>query len=542
MYSKKTPQAPPIPRGGACNNCKRRKMRCDGQRPICGPCSRSSSLVDCQYGRTHADRLQEQISVLETRLEQLQNGPNDSNTRPNPLVLHDPYASRNFPVLGHNTPTENELIEAFLPYTSQLGFFLNAKTLLDAFSNPMSDPTQRPTHALSASMVLLGAYFSRYLIQNSSITLELIETYLSKAVQATSLGLSEMHPQRILHTLQANIVIAHYFFLHNRVIKGKWHLDHAVSLVLSARLHQIRSSLVQFQFPNRNIQNVSEEGEQINAMWTVLALNCLWSAAEGIPASIAYTTEQRRIDTPWPLDSGSYSETTLPPSLKASHTIQKFLSGIPDEGNSILALHAKATILFEQTTVFWKRYTDGTQPPSSAARTFTNTTESRDFQSSYQTLSSLLTHLLNNIPPVDGNQFRPYLEQDTKLRLLTIHIVVRVTIIRLQCTFSAYFPFRGPVLLEMANGIMECLTKADVDSIFLDPIMAVLLRAPAAIFMGAIRTYNRTGHNSAEVQNHTNNLNQIKHLMARYSNGNPLMASKLLEIDQQLASLNNTMY
>ncbi|KAJ3760446.1 hypothetical protein EV360DRAFT_68706 [Lentinula raphanica] len=569
MYSKKTPQAPPISRGGACNNCKRRKMfslpllmsnclppstpprpsrrasqRCDGQRPICGPCSKSTSLGDCEYaeaGYTHADRLQEQISVLETRLEQLQSGPSSSNQA---LALHDPYAPRSSGMYGYSMMlTEKDLMEAILPHLSQLGFFLNSSNLFsDAYSNPTAiDPAYQPSSALTASMVLLGAHVSHHFNRNSNITSEIVEGYLSNAVQATSFGLSEPHPHRILHTIQANILIAHYFFLNNRALKGRWHVDNAVSLVLSARLHLIRSgstsrsaglpstSTSQRGFATQNAQ-IWEEGEQINAMWTVFGLNCLWSAAEGIPVSIAYTTDQGRIDTPWPLESGGYNEVTLPPGLRSSHTVQRFLSGFRDQANSLLALYVKGAVLYEQTTMFRQRYvTDGTNTPSTTS--YNNAAEFQTFQSSYLSLSNLSTELLNDIPPITPrSQFN---QQDRILRLLVIHILVRVTIIRLQSTLWVDHPLRRPVLLDMANGVMDCLSRVDLDvTMFLDPIIAILLRTTAEVFIETIReSSSRASYsNSAEVQNSSSHLNQIRIVMARFSDVVPLMASKLLEI------------
>lgn len=67
---------------------------CIGLKPICGSCSKVASLGDCEYGevgRTYADRLQEQITVLETRLEELEHPDRTSNL----LTLHNPYATRN---------------------------------------------------------------------------------------------------------------------------------------------------------------------------------------------------------------------------------------------------------------------------------------------------------------------------------------------------------------------------------------------------------------------------------------------------------------
>lgn len=34
----------------ACDNCRERKVRCDGKKPVCGPCEkRNDGLVDCGY-------------------------------------------------------------------------------------------------------------------------------------------------------------------------------------------------------------------------------------------------------------------------------------------------------------------------------------------------------------------------------------------------------------------------------------------------------------------------------------------------------------
>ncbi|KAJ3860167.1 hypothetical protein EV359DRAFT_20151, partial [Lentinula novae-zelandiae] len=51
--------------------------KCDGERPRCGPCLNSSSAFsDCEYndnnGITHVQVLEDQISVLEARLKDLE--------------------------------------------------------------------------------------------------------------------------------------------------------------------------------------------------------------------------------------------------------------------------------------------------------------------------------------------------------------------------------------------------------------------------------------------------------------------------------------
>ncbi|KAF9069268.1 hypothetical protein BDP27DRAFT_740437 [Rhodocollybia butyracea] len=361
---------------------------------------------------------------------------------------------------------ETHLMEAFLPHALQLGFFLDGPKLIQAFSNHDSDPNEKPTTALSAAMILLGSVFQR-----DPQVPPLKEVYLPKAVQAVALGLSENHPQKILHTLQANVLVAHYFFLHARALEGKWHLNNATSLILSARMHRIRSFqdsdaqglaiTLQASMLLPSAQNVVEEGQRINAMWTVFGLNCLWSAVEGAPTLLSATTEHGRIDTPWPLDAGTYSETTFPPGFRNSHTLQKFLSDIPNlnEGSSILALYVKATVLFEQTTVFWNRYS--TSQSQNSYR--------QEFSSTYQNLFTLITRLISDVPAIG-----PRFSDEMNKRLLVIHILARATMIRLHCSFGRHDPSFLQLFLDTADDTMRCLAAINLDSTtFLDPVMAV---------------------------------------------------------------------
>ncbi|KAK7022189.1 hypothetical protein R3P38DRAFT_1111858 [Favolaschia claudopus] len=61
----------------ACCNCRRRKIKCDGGRPECKNCLTSLGFRDCEYddddGPTQSQMLQEQIAVVEARIEELRN-------------------------------------------------------------------------------------------------------------------------------------------------------------------------------------------------------------------------------------------------------------------------------------------------------------------------------------------------------------------------------------------------------------------------------------------------------------------------------------
>ncbi|KAF9500741.1 hypothetical protein BDN71DRAFT_1043146 [Pleurotus eryngii] len=81
-------------RGKACTNCRKRKIRCDGDRPICGQCTRATRLGDpCEYidpTRTRTQILEDTIADLNARIEELEQFETGRSSAPG-IVLHQPY-------------------------------------------------------------------------------------------------------------------------------------------------------------------------------------------------------------------------------------------------------------------------------------------------------------------------------------------------------------------------------------------------------------------------------------------------------------------
>ncbi|EIW74641.1 hypothetical protein CONPUDRAFT_169994 [Coniophora puteana RWD-64-598 SS2] len=80
----------PLKRGAACLPCRRRKIRCNGARPVCDQCRRIDRQASCQYGGTgqlsHTELLQREIVRLKSRIQDLE--------PPQPISLSDPYVSQ----------------------------------------------------------------------------------------------------------------------------------------------------------------------------------------------------------------------------------------------------------------------------------------------------------------------------------------------------------------------------------------------------------------------------------------------------------------
>ncbi|KAJ6467692.1 hypothetical protein C8R47DRAFT_812633 [Mycena vitilis] len=348
----------------ACVNCRRRKIKCDGERPKCGQCSRSRAFQDCEYiedGTTRTQKLEEQIAVLEARIEQLEK-PKEQRTC---VGLHNPYPGQrrsaslpsislggssvdpqseltpgpsvplSLPILCSEgiAPVEMESLKhKFLHHSSQFGFFLNVDNFWDAFLGR----TREPPAAVLTDVARLWAIH----ISDSPDFATYESIYLSRALRTAADALSGSHRHNtILHTIQAEVLLAHYFLRNTRFLEGKYHLSAAVSLVLSSGLHRVRSADAEaggqrgplgpafFRMPPA--RDALEESERVSAFWTVLTMNNCWTTADGPPSNISYTVPDARIDTPWPVDVNVPGLQVFPDSSIGTVKATNMRVGIP---------------------------------------------------------------------------------------------------------------------------------------------------------------------------------------------------------------------
>ncbi|KAF9006114.1 hypothetical protein BDQ17DRAFT_1540719 [Cyathus striatus] len=382
------------------------KIKCDGVKPVCGPCRKHPKDDDCEYAdgpsRSRTKILEDTVSRLEARLHELEH-PESSTPS---VTLHDPYGHyhevqrlskspplyipdanqfaplspfsptstssslpsgrhwHNFaaleamteptgssgssttsphqfsssPFLGAEEPSPllvKNLLDKFLPHATEFGFFLHIPTfrtsvILDA---PFGDHL-RPSPALLSAVYVWGVHFSR-----SEALLLQEQAFVNRALQHASTDLIGSHPMRILHTLQAEILLAFYFFRTGRFLEAKCHTGTAVSLALGVQLHKIRSSNfttastiglmsdvpVSLHPPRDNI----EEGERINGFWAVVTLHKFITTSLEPSSSVCGALEAlgTHIDTPWPLDVENYVEGLLNPELRGNATVAAYLAG-----------------------------------------------------------------------------------------------------------------------------------------------------------------------------------------------------------------------
>lgn len=207
-------------------------------------------------------------------------------------------------------------IDTFLLHATEFGFFLDVLSFHHSalVAQPFGHP-RRPTPALLTTVYLWGAHLSQpKLLQVDEHAL------LIRALHHVATDTLGGHPKRILHTIQANILLATYFFRTARFLEAKDHLGSAVSLMLAVQMHQQRSSQspswallgitdeMSPVYHQNSPQSTVEEGEQINGFWAVLSLHKMISFALDPAGSICSALEvtSLQVDTPWPFDSCDY--------------------------------------------------------------------------------------------------------------------------------------------------------------------------------------------------------------------------------------------
>ncbi|KAF5343238.1 hypothetical protein D9758_013405 [Tetrapyrgos nigripes] len=518
------------------SSSRRRHIKCDAGRPICKNCDKSSGkFSDCEYpsgGTSNAEYLEEQISILENRIKQLENPSVDETT-----LLRNPYSGTAV-ALGPASATSHLIaresgsgiipreiqrnlqvsvvllnilvsdvlysISHFLTFASEIGFFLDPTRF---YNSVVTDSSNPPAQALLQTVLLLAAQLNPF----SPLTEQMKDDLLLQTIKGTPQILSSNHPNNILQAIQAHVLLSQYFFLNGKKLEGRYNLTMAVSLVLAVRLHRVRSQIHRCRSYTLPFKDAIEEKEKIEAFWTVLRLNSCWTALEGATTSLQYLKPHMRVDTPWP-------GIPLAPDTLTVSTIQFFLANTSDGGYSAQALRAKASILLEQAFDLSNRYTAQYQQLT------------QHWLEACNSLRVVFQRFQFELPSIDSAD-----SLEASRQLLIIHTLVYVTKIRI-----ASLPPQPPSnenTRRAALESVELLRKVDLRAIeFVDPIMAILWTLVGNFFVEELSRYGRAGQSQATAwvqQELQQGLEAIFQAMTMFSTNSPLMG-------QQLAQLRDT--
>ncbi|KAG0702281.1 hypothetical protein DFH29DRAFT_509309 [Suillus ampliporus] len=445
-----TPSQPLIAlqRGKACIACRRRKVRCDGNRPICGQCMRANRSDDCEYTdgqrRSRIHMLEEDIARLQARVQELEHPEQTTPT----VALHHPYSSPsdsqcssvsapfgfqpfylpastssasspgasssssgrhsiNWGGLSpsswwaHDEPPRHIVLESLnkiVPYADELGFFLHEPRIRAS----LEAPSHSIPLALQNAIILLCLHITEP--KQSTPELMLLSTSLRQL--ANIIPSCCTSTRDLLHVLQTEVLLTYYLFRIGRTVEARYHVGAAASLTLAFRLHSsspesdraedVQSILFDvFETALPTPVDDIERMEAVDAFWTVFTKDKSMSAVLGVPPTISGSA---RITVPWPgrIQAVNSSDQNIHPTSSGQEgrarvdTIQQFLdSGLSENEDSLstLALHAKAAVLLDKANNLVSQYTRDPRIK-----------ETQSFRTQFTLLDALIEHLKAFIP------------------------------------------------------------------------------------------------------------------------------------------------
>ncbi|KAI1796900.1 hypothetical protein LXA43DRAFT_985034 [Ganoderma leucocontextum] len=561
------------PRGSACLNCRRRKMRCDGTRPICGQCTRANREADCEYtdgpGPSPTQMLEDQIARLESRIRELEHpelvapsvtlnpagvpmqpqSPGGSTNRallsrlviPEPLFFAMPSTAGHLlsqdPLVEPPQDLVRTLVNTFVPHSSSLSFFLHLPRFIQAMQLSSGDPRRAQlSPALLNAVFLWGAHVS------TSNTIRSYEpAFLDRATAALSSALRDSH-YNVMHLIQAEVLVANYFFSMSRFLEGRYHCSAAVALALSCRLTKVRSlgdgPPLHGHAPAAHIEPMRnqhmppprdpiEEGERIRGFWYVYALDKSWAVALGSPSHFNGVAQSgTHIDTPWPLEMAQFEAGGMPAEFRSSLTVLNFLSGatlLPASSHdSQLSLRAKAATLFERATHL--------------ASQWATATDRNEFYARYVALDGLIDRFTVALPPLDraGNA-------DTAMTSLVTHTLARAATIQLRSSFKDYDRLNDRKDLAAAQTAASLLENFNALPVCVDPILAILWTAVCRVFIAhmSVPTHAQAAAGPSSAPTTQREAVRTLHdrvlaVMNRFRDTSPLMAVQCAEVRRRV--------
>ncbi|TFY79576.1 hypothetical protein EWM64_g4436 [Hericium alpestre] len=466
-----------LQRGKACTHCRRRKMRCDGVRPVCNQCANANKHDECAYTdvstRSRTQILEENIALLQARIQELEN--------PGSTSSGSPQSSLSGPERIDELPANisRQLLDAFFDHSSQLGWFLNTARFRHALSLPEGH-TGRPISALANTVYLFGAANMRRITGIDAP----IDTglYLSRALSDLGHALDVLPSHRAVQVIQTRVLLALYHFIIGKFAEGRHHSDAAASLVLSSGLHKIRSTQ-----PSQNVLSFVEiialtlpapldqieEGERINAMWTAFTICRCWGVAFGAPTLLSDSEALgTQIDTPWPLDMETYERGPIFPHFRTNSTLRNFLAGTNDnwpwENHSLLAQMAGAAALFDRATYLASRWHPDTPNIEAFYADFTSVDSRIDeFQSQL--------YSLQNLADVDSDIVRT---------MHVIHCLTSAASIQLHSALEQVNVESRNKCLMAAEAIVQANNSVRAhEFLIINPVLGVLWGAACQVFI-----------------------------------------------------------
>ncbi|KAL0954221.1 hypothetical protein HGRIS_005349 [Hohenbuehelia grisea] len=371
------------------------------------------------------------------------------------------------------------LLHTFVHHAIEIGFFLDVQRFIattiqiDAQTND-----NLPIPALISAACLWGLRLSRNSVSAApgdeyrETVLDQAEAgTLSRALDQLSNAMSSPTHNRVVQTIQTEILLANYFFDNGRTLEGRHHISTAVGLTLGAGLNRARN---QPRSPENVLtamlpapESAIEADDRIKAFWSVFVWDSLWSSALDYAPSLQLGDtpgQELKIDIPWPSDNTRSLGVSTEP-------IRRFLHGIEDEseGQSETALLAKTSVLMERTNALEKRYRPGMTPY-----------EVESFKRNQIALDTVIQRLMVAIPRSNS---------PASLTLISVQMIAHTTRMKLH-RIGGYgqevgFEDSRRIAAEEAKSIADIL-EANPEASIYNPFLGPIYVSAALVLVDAV--------------------------------------------------------
>ncbi|KAJ7628825.1 hypothetical protein FB45DRAFT_919326 [Roridomyces roridus] len=468
------PRTRMLGRGKACFSCRHLKIKCDGLRPICGPCTRGGKDDTCEFPDTNSrtTELVNTVQDLQQRIKELEAGMEQASlvdpfSTPSSMSSMSMFSSRSSPqsdpgdvFLGDEEPplfVIEMLLEAFLPHAAQFGFFLHIEHFRQSAILPLPfGDVRRPTPALLSAVYLWGAHFAQ---SQSAMASE--PAFLKRAREYLSTEVSES--PNIIQTIQAQVLFAVYMIRSKRFVDAEFHASGAMTLALGAHLHQIRvahpdqpapllgSSLLEGHL--HHPRSAVEEGERIRGFWTAVGVQVtLYMSLCGTGNPPMLDSPNLEIFTPWPMDIADYEAQDEagewpPPVYEApQQTLSAFLTGEPPVGGSLATFASQGQVLLHRALRLGAKWSPNLGPAELASYT-----------DSYHWLDERIDRFWATLPPMRALQGP---DDDMGRTLVLLHATTAAASVKLHRVPASVNAEARVRCLSAARTQIACLEAA----------------------------------------------------------------------------------
>ncbi|KAJ7447212.1 hypothetical protein FB451DRAFT_1188403 [Mycena latifolia] len=314
------------------------------------------------------------------------------------------------------------LLDAFLPYATDWGFFLDpARFRHDALLPFPIGHHSRPSPALLTAVYLTSIALS------GSTTLKAHEPeFLSRALSALPVSLAGLHPQKAIHALQTEILLSTYFYASGRFLEGRYHTTAAVSLAVSARLKNRASPPA--LWPD------ADTTENLDASWATIILDKSWAVALAMRPNLNLEECSGMVELPVARRRAMSTKTLL----------------------------AKATILWEEANSLVVRW----RPDMSSE-------ELNQFYTAFNTLDARI---------LDFHSTLAHTPAPTSRALLVGHSTAHAAVIQLHSIFAQNNLTSKQKCLAAAQSILALIADADLrDAAFINPVISIIWLAACEV-------------------------------------------------------------